>query len=129
MSASAETFSVVVGRVLGEAFDNLKQSRGAGVTGAPRYVLVWLGAFTFLYPMFIVHFVFAIEENYRPMELVGLFFLATIPSGLLAGLPCWLLASDSEGHSKVRLYLSGFLLPYAVVALIVPLLQGGGAAQ
>ena len=66
-------------------------------------------------------------ERKRHEEIL-LLLAGAVPSAVLAVIPAWLATTERKGQTKVRLFLTGFLLPYIVVGLLLPFLQtsGGG---
>ena len=93
-----------------------------------QFGLLWLGAFTFTYPLFILHFGRTLRTQFSGSgyEEILLLLAGLVPSGLLAAIPAWLATTERKGQTKVRLFLTGFLLPYIVVGLLLPLLQTSG---
>ena len=83
---------------------------------------------TFTWPLFMLHFERVLERQFAGTgyEEIGLFAAGTAMSAGLATLPAWLAMSTRKGQPKVRLFLSGFLLPYVVVGLLLPLLRTSG---
>ena len=93
-----------------------------------QFGLLWLGAMTFTWPLFMLHFEQVLERQFSGTgyEVIGLIVAGTATSGIVALLPAWLATTKRKGQPKVRLFLTGFLLPYVVVGLLLPLLQTSG---
>lgn len=117
-------------QVLGGLVEKLTDDRAQGIdkewTRVQQFGLLWLGAFVFAYPLFMLHF----GESLRAAGIAGigyediaLFTLGIVPSAVLATLPAWLAMTERKRQTKVRLFLTGFLLPYVVTALLLPLMQ------
>ena len=90
-----------------------------------RFALLWLGAMTFLIPLYIVRVAMIIADIYT-VGLVHLAFLilaGVVLCGAASVFVGWLALSRRKGQSKVRLFLTGFLLPYVVVVLLLPVLE------
>lgn len=95
-----------------------------------QFGLLWLGALTFTWPLFMLHFgrILGTRFSGTGFEELGLFIAGLVTSAGLATLPAWLAMTARKGQTKVRLFLTGFLLPYVVVGLLLPFLQTNGGA-
>ena len=95
-----------------------------------QFGLLWLGAFAFTWPLFMLHFgrILRTQFSGSGYEEMGLFFAGFATSAVLAMFPAWLAMTKRKGQTKVRLFLTGFLLPYVVVGLLLPLVQTSGGA-
>ena len=95
-----------------------------------QFGLLWLGALAFTGPLFILHFgqILRTQFSGSGYEEAGLFVAGLGTSAAFATLPAWLAMSKRKGQTKVRLFLTGFLLPYIVVGLLLPFLQTSGGA-
>ena len=95
-----------------------------------QFGLLWLGALTFTGPLFTLHFGQVVTKQFSGSgtEEVWLFLSGIVICAAAAALPAWLAMTKRKGQTKVRLFLTGFLLPYIVVGLLLPFLQtsGGG---
>ena len=128
-NSNGETLSQVLGGLLKDMLRTWKTTEGQGMTLWRRIAVVWMGAFAFSYPMFIVHFQNLVrDDQFEDAEMWFILAVGFAPCALFSGLPAWLVATEGEGQTKVRLFMSGFLLPYAVFVLLVPLMRvnGGG---
>ena len=90
-----------------------------------RFALLWIGAMTFLVPLYIVRVAMIIADIYTvgPMHLAYLVLAGVVLCAVASVFVGWLALSKRKGQSKVRLYLTGFLLPYVVVVLLMPVLE------
>ena len=95
-----------------------------------QFGLLWLGALAFTWPLFTLHFGQVLTRQFSGSanEEVWLFISGLGISALAAAFPAWLAMTKRKGQTRVRLFLTGFLLPYVVVGLLLPFLQtsGGG---
>ena len=90
-----------------------------------RFSLLWLGAMTFLLPLYIVRVAKIITEIYTVglLHMALLILVGVILCAAASAFVGWLALSRRQGQSKVRLYLTGFLLPYVVIVLLIPVLE------
>ena len=81
-----------------------------------RFGFLWLGAVTFFYPLFLVHLATDINKYYGGgvSQMVILCVAGIVPCALGASIVGWLTLGERGGQSKVRLFLTGFLLPLLV---------------
>ena len=126
-----ETLSQVVASLLKDFAQVWRNSESEARSKLARFSLLWLGAMTFLYPLFIVHFAKDINRYYGggALEMVLLSVAGTVPCAVGASFVGWLSVTERTGQSKVRLFLTGFLLPYLVIVLLVPMMQTSGGGQ
>ena len=99
-------------------------------TQCQQFGLLWLGALTFTWPLFVLHFERVLRRQFSGTgyEEIGLIIAGTLMSAVLATFPAWLALTKRKGQTKVRLFLTGFILPYVVVGLLLPFLQTTGGA-
>lgn len=126
-----ETLGQVVGSLLNDFAQVWRNSEREHRSKLARFFLLWLGAMTFLYPLFLVHFATDAIRYYGggTLEFVLLSVAGIVPCAIGASFVGWLSVTDRTGQSKVRLFLTGFLLPYLVVVLLVPIMQVNGGGQ
>ena len=93
-----------------------------------QFGLLWLGALAFTWPLFTLHFGQVLKRQFSGSgaEEFLLFITGLGVSAIFAAIPAWLAMTKRKGQTKVRLFLTGFLLPYVVVGLLLPFLQTGG---
>lgn len=92
---------------------------------------MWLGALAFTWPLFTLHFGQVLKRQFSGSgtEEFLLFITGLGISAIAAAFPAWLAMTKRKGQTKVRLFLTGFLLPYVVVGLLLPFLQTGGGGS
>ena len=97
-------------------------------SSSARFGLLWLGAVAFFYPLFLVHLAREINRYYGggPLEMVILCTAGIVPCAVGALIVGWLTLGEQGGQSKVKLFLTGFLLPFLVVGLLVRVIPPGG---
>ena len=86
-----------------------------------QFGLFWLGAMVFLYPLFLAKILWNFNKLYSGgwLELTLLSFIGLVPCAVLAGFIGWLLTTGKKTkRSRVRLFLTGLLLPYLVAFLL-----------
>ena len=122
------TLSEALARIVNQVTESWTSHEDNQWTPRQQFGFLWLGAMTFTWPLFMLHFERVLERQFAGTgyEEIGLFAAGTAMSAGLATLPAWLAMSTRKGQPKVRLFLSGFLLPYVVVGLLLPLLRTSG---
>ena len=125
-----ETLNQVLAGILKQVAQGWSSEEHNQRSQRQQFGLLWLGALVFTWPLFILHFgrILRTQFSGSGYEELGLFLAGFVPSAALATLPAWLAMSERKGQTKVRLFLTGFLLPYIVVGLLLPLLQTKGGA-
>ena len=94
-----------------------------------QFCLFWLGAMVFLYPLFLAIIAWNINRLFGGgwRELILLLVFGLVPCAVLAVFVGWLLTTGNKTRqSRVRLFLTGFLLPYLVAFLLSRLMQTEG---
>jgi hypothetical protein len=106
----------VLAGLLEDVLSNWRPEHAIG--GRTRYFLAWLGAFSFALPALLMNLK-SITELYP--DLVGDrgIFLPLLSAAIYSVLPMLLVAPGTKRQSSVRIYLAGFLLPYAIWALVM----------
>ena len=120
-----QSLNQVLGGLVKKLTANWAEETDKKRTTAEQFGLLWLGAFVFAYPLFILHFHESLRAGFtgHKYEEIALVTAGIVSSAVIAVLPSWLAMTENKGQTKVRLFLTGFLLPYVVVALLLPLMQ------
>ena len=94
-----------------------------------QFGLLWLGAMAFTWPLFTLHFGQVLKRQFSGSidDKLWLSIAGLGISAVASAFPAWLAMTKRKGQTKVRLFLTGFLLPYVVVGLLLPLLQTNGS--
>ena len=125
-----ETLSQVLAKLLNQIVEGWTSDEYNKRPQLQQFGLLWLGALAFTWPLFMLHFGQVLKRQFSGSgaEEAGLFISGLVISAVAATFPAWLAMTKRKGHTKVRLFLTGFLLPYVVVGLLLPFLQtsGGG---
>ena len=125
-----ETLNQVLAGILKQVAQGWSSEEYNQRSKCQQFGLLWFGALVFTWPLFMLHFgrILRTQFSGSGYEELGLFLAGFVTSAALATLPAWLAMSERKGQTKVRLFLTGFLLPYVVVGLLLPLLQTKGGA-
>ena len=117
--------SRVLGRLVNKLTENRTDEGGKEWTRTQQFGFLWLGAFVFAYPLFMMHLSESLRAGFSGIvhEEIVLMIAGAGSSAVFAALPAWLAMTEHGKRTKLRLFLTGFLLPYGIMALLLPLMQ------
>ena len=107
------TLSQALAKILNQITEGWTSDEHNERTPCQQFGLLWLGALTFTWPLFMLHFERVLRRQFSGTgyEEIGLIIAGTLMSAVLATFPAWLALTKRKGQTKVRLFLTGFLLP------------------
>lgn len=119
-----KTLNHVLAEILEQVMQGWKREEYGQRSQRQQFGLLWLGAFTFTYPLFMVHSGEKVSKWFSSIqEVIFIYIISIFPCSVIALMPAWLLMSKQKGQTKVRLYLMGFFLPYVVIMLLLPVME------